>query len=144
MDSDDDFTMQEIAQVKMDTWSKGRVALLGDAAFCPSPISGMGTTLAIVGAYILAGEIAKTPHDPEQAFGSYEKIMRPFVTKGQKLLPGAPQWVNPGSAFGIKILHSFLGFVSWSGVLTFAESFVGPPVDAITLPDYEFTKGQIA
>lgn len=112
MDSDNDFTMQEIAQVKMDTWSKGRVALLGDAAFCPSPISGMGTTLAIVGAYILAGEIAKTPHDPEQAFSSYEKLMRPFVTKGQKLLPGAPQWVNPGSAFGIKILHSFLGFVS--------------------------------
>lgn len=144
MDNDDDFTMQEIAQVKMDTWSKGRVALLGDAAFCPSPISGMGTTLAIVGAYILAGEIVKAPHDPKQAFGSYEKIMRPFVTKGQKLPPGAPKWANPGSAFGVRMLHSFLGFVSWSGISKVAESFVGPPVDAITLPEYDFAKGQMA
>lgn len=137
MDNDDDFTMQEIAQVKMDTWSKGRVALLGDAAFCPSPISGMGTTLAIVGAYILAGEIAKAPHDPKQAFGSYEDIMRPFVTKGQKLPPGAPKWANPASALGVRMLHSFLGFIAWSGISRMAESFVGPPVDTITLPDYE-------
>lgn len=144
MDKDDEFTMQEIAQVKMDAWSKGRVALLGDAAFCPSPISGMGTTLAIVGAYILAGEIAKAPCDPKQAFGSYEKFMRPFVTKGQELPPGAPKWANPSSAFGITMLHSFLGFVSWSGISRFVESFVGPPVDAITLPDYDFSEGKIA
>ncbi|QDS68054.1 hypothetical protein FKW77_009762 [Venturia effusa] len=138
IDKDDEFTMQEIAQVKMDTWSKGRVALLGDAAFCPSPISGMGTTLALVGAYVLAGEISKAPHDPKQAFSSYERIMRPMVTKGQKLLPGAPKVANPASALGIKFLHSFLGFVSWSGISKFADTFAGRSVEAIQLPNYDF------
>jgi 2-polyprenyl-6-methoxyphenol hydroxylase-like FAD-dependent oxidoreductase len=140
MDKAEDFYMQEVAQVKVDSWSKGRVALVGDAAFCPSPISGMGTTLAVVGAYLLAGEITKNPHDPAQAFVNYETIMRPFVTKGQKLFPGAPQLANPETAWGIWILHALLGFVSWSGILTFFGSRAGPPVDAFTLPEYDFTK----
>ena len=53
----EDFYMQEIAQVKIPHWYKGRVGLIGDAAYCPSPISGMGTSLAILGAYVLAGEM---------------------------------------------------------------------------------------
>ncbi|KAL2187886.1 monooxygenase [Thermothelomyces heterothallicus CBS 203.75] len=55
----DDFYTQEFAQVRIDRWSDGRVVLLGDAAFCPAPITGQGTTLALVGAYVLAGEIAR-------------------------------------------------------------------------------------
>jgi 2-polyprenyl-6-methoxyphenol hydroxylase-like FAD-dependent oxidoreductase len=139
MDNAEDFYMQEVAQVKLESWSKGRVSLVGDAAFCPSPISGMGTTLAIVGAYLLAGEITKTPHDPKQAFGAYEEIMRPFVIKGQKLFPGTPQMANPETAWGIWILHALLGFVSWSGILSFFGTRAGPPVDAFTLPEYDFT-----
>ncbi|KAL5317553.1 hypothetical protein ACEPPN_014648 [Leptodophora sp. 'Broadleaf-Isolate-01'] len=67
MDKAEDFYMQEIAQVKMSSWSKGRVVLLGDAGYCASPISGMGTSCAIVGAYVLAGEIAKHGLDYEKA-----------------------------------------------------------------------------
>lgn len=96
--------MQEVAQVKMEAWAKGRVALVGDAAICPSPISEMGTTLAIVGAYVLAEEIVKAPLDPKQAFGAYEEIMRPFVVKGQKLFPGTPQLANPDTTLRIKNL----------------------------------------
>jgi len=90
MDTADDFYMQEIAQIKMPSWTHGRIALLGDAGYCPSPISGMGTTLAIVGAYVLAGEIAKNVEDFGEAFRGYEKVMKPFVTKAQSLPPGAP------------------------------------------------------
>ncbi|KAH6679674.1 hypothetical protein B0J14DRAFT_581335 [Halenospora varia] len=63
MDATDDFYMQEIAQVRMDSFVHGRVALLGDAGYCPSPISGMGTTIAIVGGYMLAGELVRCKGD---------------------------------------------------------------------------------
>jgi 2-polyprenyl-6-methoxyphenol hydroxylase-like FAD-dependent oxidoreductase len=90
MDTADDFYMQEIAQIKMPSWTHGRVALLGDAGYCPSPISGMGTTLAIIGAYVLAGEIAKNVEDFGEGFRGYEKVMKPYVTKAQSLPPGVP------------------------------------------------------
>ena len=138
MDSAEDFYMQEVAQVKMeDAWTRGRMAVLGDAAYCPSPISGMGTTVAIVGAYILAGEIAKNPRDHRAAFASYETAMRPFVVKAQKLIAGGPQMANPETAWGIAIMHWFLAFISWTGLLTFVGKYAGPPVDAIVLPEYE-------
>jgi 2-polyprenyl-6-methoxyphenol hydroxylase-like FAD-dependent oxidoreductase len=140
MDTADDFYLSEVAQVKIDetSWANGRMAVLGDAAYCPSPISGMGTTVAIVGAYILAGEIARNPKDPKTAFASYEKLMRPFVTKAQKLIPGAPQLVNPETAWGIWFMNSILGLVSWAaGLQAFLGRYAGPPVDAIVLPDYE-------
>lgn len=142
MDTADDFYLSEVAQVKMDdtSWSNGRMAVLGDAAYCPSPISGMGTTVAIVGAYILAGEIARNPKDPKAAFASYEKVMRPFVTKAQKLIPGAPQLANPETAWGIWFMNSILGLVSWTaGLQAFLGRYAGPPVDAIVLPEYEMS-----
>ena len=58
-----DFYFDRIAQTHMERWSSGRVALLGDAAYCPSPLSGMGTSLALVGAYVLAGELATAGDD---------------------------------------------------------------------------------
>jgi 2-polyprenyl-6-methoxyphenol hydroxylase-like FAD-dependent oxidoreductase len=140
MDTADDFYLSEVAQVKMEetSWSNGRMAVLGDAGYCPSPISGMGTTVAIVGAYILAGEIARNPKDPKAAFASYEQLMRPFVTKAQKLIPGAPQLINPETAWGIWFMNSILGLVSWTaGLQAFLGRFAGPPVDAIVLPEYE-------
>eukprot|EP01111_Echinosteliopsis_oligospora_P011575 TRINITY_DN3853_c0_g1_i2.p1 TRINITY_DN3853_c0_g1~~TRINITY_DN3853_c0_g1_i2.p1 ORF type:complete len:349 (+),score=69.73 TRINITY_DN3853_c0_g1_i2:109-1155(+) len=81
-----DFYLAEVIQVKMDKWSKGRVVLLGDAGYCASPISGMGTSLALVGAYILAGEIASHENVTE-AFESYETLLRPYVSKAQKNYP---------------------------------------------------------
>lgn len=141
MDAADDFYMQEVAQVKMDSaWSRGRVALLGDAAYCPSPISGMGTTVAIVGAYILAGEIARSAKDSRAAFESYEHIMRPFVAKAQKLAPGTPWLANPETSWGISMFNGFLGFVTWSGIAAVMGKFAGPPVHGINLPQYDFKR----
>lgn len=75
METAEDFYMQEIAQVKIPSWSSGRVALLGDAGYCPcpSPISGMGTSLAIVGAYVLAGEIVRNNGNHGKYFKGYDK-----------------------------------------------------------------------
>jgi 2-polyprenyl-6-methoxyphenol hydroxylase-like FAD-dependent oxidoreductase len=80
-----EFYFGDVAQVKMDAWSRGRVALLGDAAFCPSPFSGQGTSLALVGAFVLARELSGTPRDAAGAFLRYESRMRPFVELNQAL-----------------------------------------------------------
>jgi len=69
----------------MDKWSKERIVLLGDAAYCASPMSGQGTSLALIGAYILAGELAVSKGDYQKAFVSYEEQMRPFVKINQAL-----------------------------------------------------------
>ncbi|MEU1332904.1 FAD-dependent monooxygenase [Streptomyces sp. NPDC005865] len=73
------FYSQEIAQVRTDTWSKGRVALAGDAAHCASPYSGMGISGGLVGAYVLAGEINWHAEDLPTALANYDRVLRPFV-----------------------------------------------------------------
>ncbi|MFG3495429.1 FAD-dependent monooxygenase [Streptomyces sp. NPDC047928] len=89
----DDFFCDAIAQIRMDHWSRGRVTLLGDAGYCPSPLSGQGTSLALVGAYVLADALAKAGGDHVAGFAAYEERMRPFVALNQALAtenPGAP------------------------------------------------------
>ena len=89
-----DLYFDMISQVRMDHWSKGRTVLLGDAGYCSSPRSGMGTSLAVVGAYVLAGELKRAAGDYEVAFSKYERQMREFVTEAQKLADGA-EWFVP-------------------------------------------------
>ncbi|MGV9331195.1 FAD-dependent monooxygenase [Nocardia sp. NPDC003726] len=85
LDDTPDFYLDQVAQVVMDRWSHGRVALLGDAAFSSSPMSGQGTGLALVGAYLLAGELAAAEWDPQTGFTHYEARMRSFVEANQEI-----------------------------------------------------------
>ncbi|MFE2060159.1 FAD-dependent monooxygenase [Streptomyces sp. NPDC059446] len=88
-----DFYCDAMAQIRMDRWSQGRVALLGDAGYCPSPLSGQGTSLALVGAHVLAGCLAQASGDHTAAYARYEERMRPFVALNQSLAtenPGGP------------------------------------------------------
>ena len=133
MDQADDFYIQANAQVKLDSWSKGRIGMVGDAAYCPSPISGMGTSVGLVGAYVLAGEISKCGRDYSKAFREYEEKTRPFVTKAQKLVPGLPGMAYPETAWGIKVMYAILAFLSWSGLMNL---LIGIPEQAIVLPEY--------
>lgn len=87
-----DFYFDEIAQVRMASWSSGHVVLVGDAAHCPSPNSGQGTSLALVGAHVLAQEITRATTLPD-ALRRYEDRLRPFVAQNQALAletPGQP------------------------------------------------------
>ncbi|HEY8457235.1 MAG TPA: FAD-dependent monooxygenase [Actinopolymorphaceae bacterium] len=89
------FYFDSITQLRMDSWSRGRVALVGDAGYCPGPAVGGSTSLAVVGAYVLAGELASARGDYERAFAAYERKMaenvrrcRSFaVRSARKLLP---------------------------------------------------------
>ena len=94
MDDAPDFYFDSVSQIKMDQWSAGRTVLLGDAAYCASPLSGMGTGMAVVGAYILAGELKEAAGDYTVAFARYEALMREYVAQCQKLAEGA-DWFVP-------------------------------------------------
>jgi 2-polyprenyl-6-methoxyphenol hydroxylase-like FAD-dependent oxidoreductase len=98
----EDLYSDTVSQTRMPVWSSRRVALVGDAAYAPSFRSGQGTSLALVGAYVLAGELASQA-DPTDAFAAYERITRPFVEANQALaiegngyilLPRTPQEVE--------------------------------------------------
>jgi 2-polyprenyl-6-methoxyphenol hydroxylase-like FAD-dependent oxidoreductase len=80
-----DWYFDTAAQIDMPRWSQGRVALVGDAAYCASPMSGQGTSIALIGAYVLAGELAAASGDPSRAFTEFENVMRPFVQANQAL-----------------------------------------------------------
>jgi 2-polyprenyl-6-methoxyphenol hydroxylase-like FAD-dependent oxidoreductase len=85
LDAADDFYLDQVAQVVLPRWSSGRVALLGDAAFCASPMSGGGTGLALVGAYLLAGELAAAGWDPAAGFAAYQERMQDYVDANQEI-----------------------------------------------------------
>jgi 2-polyprenyl-6-methoxyphenol hydroxylase-like FAD-dependent oxidoreductase len=102
-----DFYFDEMSQIKMDRWSKGRVALVGDAGYCCSPLSGQGTSVALLGAYILAGELAAVGDDYEKGFNSYQAEFQDYVKRNQWLVVdnipgGAP---IPQEVFD-RIVHS--------------------------------------
>ncbi len=85
-----------VSQINVPLWSSGRVVLVGDAAYAPSFLSGQGTSLALVGAFVLAGELA-THSNPADAFASYEKIVRPFVEANQALASSGGSILLPRS-----------------------------------------------
>ncbi|WP_406192492.1 FAD-dependent monooxygenase [Kitasatospora sp. NBC_01560] len=127
LDDTPDFYLDQVAQVVMDRWSSGRVGLLGDAAFSSSPMSGQGTGLALVGAYVLAGELAAAAWDPGTGFARYEARMRPFVEANQEIgRLNARSRDVPGPDAGP--LPDFAG--EW-----FTE-LVGRAINGIELPDY--------
>jgi 2-polyprenyl-6-methoxyphenol hydroxylase-like FAD-dependent oxidoreductase len=94
MQRSDDLYFDTVSQIHMPRWSSGRVVLVGDAAYAPSFLSGQGSSLALVGAYVLAGELANHAH-PAEAFEAYERIMRPFVEANQALAAGGGGFLLP-------------------------------------------------
>lgn len=84
VDSDGDFYFDRANQIRMKTWSKGRVALVGDAGYCPSPVAGLGGSMALIGAARLANALQRHPADHATAFREYEDGLRPFVQQVQE------------------------------------------------------------
>lgn len=105
MDDSRDFYFDEIAQIRMPQWSRGRVVLLGDAAYGPSPLTGQGTTLAIVGARVLADALAAGP-EARAAGAAYEQRMRSFVQQNQALAQGGLGLLLPASRISIGIRNA--------------------------------------
>ena len=141
MHESDDLYMQHVAQVRLKRWSSGRVTVAGDAGYAVSPFAGMGTSLAFIGAYVLAGEISQQPDNIPAALESYERVLRPYVESIQKLPPGIPWIVNPQSALGVRLIENFMwgvGLLSKTGLTTlFAKIAAYLPSREFKLPEYE-------
>ena len=131
------FYCQEVVQVRTDTWYKGRVVLLGDAGYCPSPFSGMGTTASFVGAYVLAGEITRNAHDLPKALSNYDKILRPFINEIQKINPRLLRLGFPQTQIGIYILHFIFGLLCFLRIPYLVARFSKEEKGGWKLPDYQ-------
>ncbi|MES2378277.1 MAG: FAD-dependent monooxygenase [Bacteroidota bacterium] len=119
MDTAPDFYFDSVSQIRMDRWSKGRVILLGDAGYCASPMSGMGTSMAVIGAYVLAGELKAANANYTVAFNHYETEMRPLVTACQKLAEGA-EWFVPETRFKLwmsRQMWKVLPYTPWKNLM---------------------------
>lgn len=138
MMASEDFYYDFVGQIRMDHWHQGRVVLLGDAGYCASPFSGMGTTLAMTGAWNLAGAIFQHPGDLEAAFQQYETRQRPIVQKAQKVAPYLPRLLSPETAWGVWTLNSFMYLIWQSGLVGFLAKFLGPQADTVPIEDYGF------
>ena len=124
-----------VSQVRMDRWSTGRTALVGDAAACVSLMAGEGTGLAIAEAYILAGELNRRGGDHRAAFERYEARLRPLLRTKQAAAKSFAASFAPRTAFGIALRNGVTKLMRIPALATF---LAGRALrDDITLPDYD-------
>ncbi len=138
LDHDLDPYLGPMIQVIGSTWSKGRFVLTGDAAWCPSAYTGMGTPLALIGAYILAGELRKQPTHTA-ALASYEALMRSYVANGRTIRPFMLRLIHPRSRLGIGVLRAAWKGLSSALAQSIFRRFGGdtPAEQGFVLPRYE-------
>jgi 2-polyprenyl-6-methoxyphenol hydroxylase-like FAD-dependent oxidoreductase len=130
-----DFYFDSLSQVHLDQWYRRRTVLLGDAGYCGSPLAGLGTAMALVAAYVLAGELSASPDDHEAAFARYQDEMRAYVKQCQTLPPGGVKGFAPGSAPMIWMRNlSMTMMTRWPVRALVAKQF--QKAGAITLKDY--------
>jgi 2-polyprenyl-6-methoxyphenol hydroxylase-like FAD-dependent oxidoreductase len=127
-----------VGQVSAPRWRKGRVLLLGDAAFCAATFGGSGTSLALIGAYLLAGELSRSD-DLETGLARYERLMRPVVDATPPVKMSMLRRANPRTPAGIRALHAAARVFATSPGQT-AMDLLGrrfsTGLDTVRLPDY--------
>lgn len=128
-----DFSFDEMGKVQLSRWWNGRIALIGDAAACPTPLSGLGTSVALVGAYVLAGELGDGS-DHAAAFAAYDRLVRPYV-EGAQQLAGGPGGYAPMTALAIRFMQASMSWATRWPMRGFMEKQFSKASD-IDLPDY--------
>ncbi len=135
----DELYFDSVSQIQLENWSKGRVALIGDAAFCVSLLAGQGSALAMLSAYVLAGELAKAQGDYVQAFGQYENLLRPFISKKQASAKLFASSFAPKTGFGLFVRNQVIKLLRIPGL---ARLTIGRDIsDNIKLPRYSLRSG---
>ncbi|HEX4078466.1 MAG TPA: FAD-binding domain [Rhizomicrobium sp.] len=135
--SADNLYFDAVSQVRLPAWSKGRVVLLGDAAYCPSLLSGEGSAFAMAGAYILAGELQRASGDYGEAFPAYEQRFRPFIERKQRAARAFVSSFAPKTSAGLAARDFVLKL---GGISAIADLLMRHFVaDRYELPDYAET-----
>ena len=137
----DDFYFDSVSRVVVPEWSRGRFALAGDAGYCGSPLAGHGTALSLVGAYVLAGELAAADGDHLRAFPAYQARMQAYVDQRMDLPPGGIKMAMPMTSVGVRLRDTSTRVMTsrlFAGLL--AKMAIAKP-DTIDLPDYSVERG---
>lgn len=111
LDTAHDFYFDVVSQIKMEQWSKGRITLVGDACDCPSLLSGQGSTLAMVGAFILAGELKEANGNYKIAFEQYQNIFKPFIDEKQRVAQNFAKSFVAKSKFAIWMRNALMSLM---------------------------------
>jgi 2-polyprenyl-6-methoxyphenol hydroxylase-like FAD-dependent oxidoreductase len=136
LDHTHDLYFDRVSQIKMDRWSRGRVALVGDAAFCVSLMAGQGSALAMTAAYVLAGELAKAKGNHYQAFGKYQEVLRTLISSKQKGAEHFAKAFAPRTRWGLFFRNLVIRTLTIPGLarLTFGRDIN----DTMALPEYHW------
>lgn len=138
LDNTCDLYFDRVSQIRMDAepglWTRGRVTLIGDAASCVSLLAGQGSALAMVAAYILAGELHRADGDYAKAFASYEALFAPFVRQKQEAALRLRVLFGPKSKTAMFVRNQVMNLVRFPWIARAA--FSRDLVDKITLPEY--------
>ncbi len=130
----DEIYYDKVSQIRIEHWSKGRTVLLGDAAAAVSLLAGEGTGLAMLEAYVLAGELSRAEDDYAAAFSRYEERLKPFIERKQKGALNVASSFVPNTRYGI-LFRDFVTRLS-QGPLVIRLG-LGDITDDMELPDYE-------
>lgn len=134
LEQSDGLYMDRVSQIHMESWARGRVALAGDAAFCVSLLGGQGTALAMVAAYVLAGELKRAGGDHEVAFRRYQERLQAYMATKQAAAVKFAPFFAPRSRFGIVVRNQVMKLMDIPFV---ARRAVGRELaDVIELPEY--------
>jgi 2-polyprenyl-6-methoxyphenol hydroxylase-like FAD-dependent oxidoreductase len=136
LDRADELYFDRVSQIRIDRWSRGRIALTGDAAFCVSLVAGQGSALAMTSTYVLAGELASAGGQYQQAFGNYEARLRAFIETKQKGAARFAAAFAPRTRWGLRFRNAVISAFAIPGL---AKLAVGRDViDRLRLPDYRW------
>lgn len=137
-----DLYASELVQVKTPSLHRGRFVLVGDAGYAPGPTGG-GTSLAMAGGYLLAGEICKHRGNLSAGLEGYETQMRPIITELQKIPPIMSTAMAPQTAWGVWLRNQIWALLAWTRVLEFAQRFLAGAFannDETKLPEYDWVR----
>jgi 2-polyprenyl-6-methoxyphenol hydroxylase-like FAD-dependent oxidoreductase len=132
----EDIYFDRVSQIRMNTWSKGRVILIGDAASAVSLLAGEGTGLAITEAYVMAGELKRANGDYRAAFAKHEKQLRPFVEGKQAAAGKFAYTFVPKTSIGIWLRNQATKLMRLPLVADFVIGRSVNVSDDFDLPDY--------
>lgn len=137
----DDFYFDSISQIRMQSWSSGRVTLVGDAGYCPGPAVGGGTALAVIGAYVLAAELRAAGGDAAVAFPSYERELGELVRRSRAIGPTVMKTLIPATSRQVWLTIQMLRLVPRlpATLQRRLSAFQGRParaLEAVTLKKY--------
>jgi 2-polyprenyl-6-methoxyphenol hydroxylase-like FAD-dependent oxidoreductase len=136
LDRTENLYFDRVSQIKMERWSRGRVALVGDAAFCVSLMAGQGSALAITAAYVMAGELTKSSGQYEEAFSNYEALLRGYISAKQKGAERFSSAFAPRNRLGLFMRNLVIKASAIPGLAKLA--FGRDIIDKLPLPDYRW------